>query len=399
MKKVLLSEDLTHLKKISFISKRDPEKTKLWCSGWAGFSRALKLEYPGIDTLYIDVNSNSISDQSIEKLAKKITGNKIGNEIFIDDKGLVYSKAILPFHGASGTNQSVNFKDLVISENDVIVVVGGGRGMTAECIKALAQKQKYQFILIGRTDIEEQTTYLEKYNEPLLTKEIIDKYKLDNNAIPNLVEMRNKAKNIINANHIRDSIQVLESYGSTVQYYSVDVSDVLSLNKIVNLIYDKYNKIDAIVYGAGIILDSLIKIKPELNFEAVLNSKIKGLKNILSAVKNGQLKKIVLFSSVSAFYGNVWQSDYACANETLNNISEYLNGKGINSTSIMWPPLEGGMNQGIIKEYFKKYGVQIMPLIEMQSCFLDVLTNKYNNVPTVLYTNASLHWYLEGGIH
>lgn len=76
-----------------------------------------------------------------------------------------------------------------------------------------------------------------------------------------------------------------------------------------------------IIHGAGNLADKRIEKKTLDDLRSVFDVKVRGLENLLQALEPSQLRQVILFSSVSGFFGNAGQTDYALANEILNKFS------------------------------------------------------------------------------
>src|SRR5262249_4692417 len=78
------------------------------------------------------------------------------------------------------------------------------------------------------------------------------------------------------------------------------------------------------------------------------------------------LTTLCLFSSVSARYGNTGQSDYAMANEVLNQVAcaEQARRPGCVVRSVGWGPWDGGMVTPALRDHFRRIGV---PLISREA--------------------------------
>ena len=90
-----------------------------------------------------------------------------------------------------------------------------------------------------------------------------------------------------------------------------------------------------------------------------------GLRNLLSATGDDDLKVLCLFSSVAAHTGNVGQVDYAMANDVLNNVAiseRARRGDRCVVKSIGWGPWAGGMVTPALKRHFESMGVELIGL-------------------------------------
>ena len=109
-------------------------------------------------------------------------------------------------------------------------------------------------------------------------------------------------------------------------------------------------------------------------FDRVFDTKVQGLRALLSATASDPLKAVVMFSSVAARCGNQGQCDYAMANEVLNKVACSLRReRGIRVRSLGWGPWEGGMVTPALKARFEKLGVPLIALADGARMLVDEL--------------------------
>ena len=83
-----------------------------------------------------------------------------------------------------------------------------------------------------------------------------------------------------------------------------------------------HGPIRGLIHGAGVLADKLIEQKTEEQFDLVYGTKVHGLRNLLAATAQDELRLIALFSSYTGRFGRTGQVDYAAANEVLNKIAQ-----------------------------------------------------------------------------
>ncbi len=259
-----------------------------------------------------------------------------------------------------------------LNKDDVVVITGGAKGITAQCAIAVAERFSPVIILVGRSapphkepewikglDGENQIKQAVFSN---LTSFSPDKSGTDNKPSP--AELNEIYKKIISNREIKNTLKIISDTGSRVQYFSADIRDKNKTDSIFKKIQKKYGKISMIIHGAGVVEDRFIKDKTEEQFSRVFYTKVKGMNNLFDAVKQDELKYFILFSSIAARTGNTGQADYAMANEILNKTAQKhakLN-PDCCFISINWGPWEGGMVNPSLKREFIKKGIDLIPL-------------------------------------
>lgn len=96
-----------------------------------------------------------------------------------------------------------------------------------------------------------------------------------------------------------------------------DVSDFDEAARMVNEIKETYGRLDVLVNNAGITRDGLVMRMKEEDFDAVINTNLKGCFNTVRHVTPLMLKQrggtIINLSSVSGIMGNAGQVNYAAS--------------------------------------------------------------------------------------
>ncbi|OQY28229.1 MAG: hypothetical protein B6244_07860 [Candidatus Cloacimonetes bacterium 4572_55] len=260
-------------------------------------------------------------------------------------------------------------KDPIASQltpKDVILISGGARGVTAACAIELARWTQSKLALIGRSpEPTEEPNWLSGLtSEREIKRAIVNQS--EQKLSPKAVEK--KFRSVMTNREIHRTLsRILEltaQSGGTVLYRSVDVRDKKATIEVLKDIQKNLGKITALIHGAGVIADRRIEDKTVEQFDRVYDTKVIGLRNLLSGLGDSQLKALALFSSTTARFGRIGQADYAAANEVLNKIAqlEAQTRRGCRTVSINWGPWAGGMVTPSLEKLFEKEGVGLIPL-------------------------------------
>jgi len=252
-----------------------------------------------------------------------------------------------------------------IRPTSVFLVSGGAKGITAKCAIRLAQQYPCKFILLGRSELLDSEPNLAKdcFDEPALKKRIME-HLLSLGEKPTPISVQKFYNKISSNREIKQTLAAIQQAGSDAEYLSVDVTDAYTLQQKLATVVERTGAITGIIHGAGNLADKLIEKKTEQDFEKVYTAKVKGLENLLSCVKPSQLEYLVLFSSVTGFYGNVGQSDYAIANEILNKSAHLVKQRypECHVVAINWGGWDSGMVTLELKKEFVRRGIDIIPV-------------------------------------
>ena len=132
------------------------------------------------------------------------------------------------------------------------------------------------------------------------------------------VEVSGEVQNILNRREVLQNMERIKKAGSEAIYVSCDILDKTGLNESLLEAQKKLGKITGIIHGAGIIADKLIVETTLSDFDYVFETKVVGLRHLLSSVNSDLLQHVIVFSSIAGFNGNLGQSVYSLTNEVLN---------------------------------------------------------------------------------
>ena len=113
-------------------------------------------------------------------------------------------------------------------------------------------------------------------------------------------------------------VKEITEAGGQAEAMQCNVSDYAASQEFLNSVIGKYKRIDILVNNAGITRDNLLMKMSEEDFDAVLDTNLKGAFNCTKHVSRQMLKqrggRIINISSVSGVAGNAGQANY-CASK------------------------------------------------------------------------------------
>ena len=249
-----------------------------------------------------------------------------------------------------------------IHEWDVVIMTGGGRGVTAAAAVALTSAYRPLLVLLGRSpEPTPEPSWLGALGEePQIKRAIIEQ--AEGKLHPRDIEERYRA--VIAGRELRATLDRIAAAGGKAVYRSVDIREAGEVAGILAEIRRDHGPIRGIVHGAGILADRLITDKSREQFALVYSTKVEGLRALLSATADDDLRFLVLFSSITGRFGRVGQVDYSVANEALNKLAqaEARRRPGCRAVSINWGPWDGGMVTPALKKVFAAEGIGLIGL-------------------------------------
>ena len=112
-------------------------------------------------------------------------------------------------------------------------------------------------------------------------------------------------------------VNEITSLGVNAKAYRCNVADSAAVNETVKAVTNDLGKIDILVNNAGITRDGLMLRMKDEDFDAVLDTNLKGAFNMIRACYSGFIRKksgrIINISSVSGIMGNAGQANYSAS--------------------------------------------------------------------------------------
>ncbi|MFC5827036.1 type I polyketide synthase [Nonomuraea insulae] len=236
--------------------------------GAAGLAKTLHLE-TGVRTTVVHVPA---LPEAAGWVAAEVAATDAFTEAHYDEHGTrrVPTMRALPVRPAR-TEQP-------LGPSDVLLVTGGGKGITAECALAVAADGGAALAVLGRSDPAE-----------------------DQELAANLRRM--------------------SEAGLAVHYARTDVTDAAQVRRAVEEAEQALGPVTAVLHGAG-------RNEPEglarLGMDAFRQTfapKVDGLRNVLDAVDGDRLRLLVAFGSIIGRAGLPGEAHYATANEWLAELT------------------------------------------------------------------------------
>lgn len=341
-----------------------------------GLFKCLSIEHRHCKFKAVDLDPSINSHLNAKNIMAEIKYEGRLEVGYNNNERIVFNVKEVPFH--------VTYKQRP-TENLIILVFGGARGITAECLKHI-QDTRCTLIIIGRSfEMDTRNKFANYNNFEEIKKALIDHYKGD--KMPSPSEINRECSNILRQKEINHNIKILTNSQVTIEYKTADVTNLGDLESIVKDTYSQYGRIDGIIHAAGILKDKLFLDQNIDAFSQVYKTKVTILEAIYRYIDIKSLSLLIFFSSVAGRFGNVGQSDYASANETISRFACYA--KHLNNNlcvnSICWGPWDTtGMANESVKERFRKQKIIPIPLHSGVLMFEKAFLGGYINTVEVI---------------
>ena len=243
--------------------------------GAAGLAKTLHLEAPQVRTTVVHVASAVDAAEAAataDRIVAEVAATTTFSEVYHDPDGTrrVPTLRAMPIRAAAS--------ETPLSGDDVLLVTGGGKGITAECALALAADTGARLALIGRSD-------------PAGDAEL-------------------------SANLAR----IAES-GVVVEYARADVTDADQVRRAIGELERALGPVTAVLHGAGRNEPAALTGLDMAAFRRTVAPKIDGLRAVLAAVDTSRLRLLVTLGSIIGRSGLRGEAHYAVANDWLADLT------------------------------------------------------------------------------
>lgn len=329
-----------------------------WSAGLTGLVRTAAIEWPGTTVRAIDLERGG---RSVDDIATALANELLGGG---DDR-----EVGLAADGSRTTLQSEEVEvapgQLPLGADDVVVVSGGARGVTAATVIELAKASGASFVLLGRTALVEEADGLADAADDASLKRALLTQASTGGTKVTPSELSREAARVLANREILATLDAVVTAGGSARYVAVDITDHAAVSATLDTVRAEIGPITGVIHGAGVLADKLIAEKTDEQFARVFATKVDGLRALLDATADDALKVLCLFSSVAARTGNQGQVDYAMANEILNKVAvaeRLRRGETCVVKSLGWGPWAGGMVSPALEAHFASMGVRLIPL-------------------------------------
>jgi len=261
-----------------------------------------------------------------------------------------------------------------LGEQPVVVATGGGRGVTAACVIAMARRAPGRYLLLGSTPLLPEPPGLEQARDEAALTRVLAEAARTRGAAISPAGLAAAVRAVLAVREVRATLAAVMAAGAEARYESVDITDGAALAGLLSQVRLAWGPIAAVIHGAGRLADKLIADKTDAQFDLVRATKVGGLRALLAATAADPLRLIALFGSVAGRRGNPGQCDYASANETLMAAGAREaahRGRDCAVLALDWGAWDGGMVTPALRAHFVAHGAGLIPLAAGAAVFAD----------------------------
>jgi len=359
---------------------RDGDADRVWASGLTALLRTAAVEWPLADTKMIDIEraGRTAREIAVDIGSELLTGG-LEPEVGLRANGTRVALRDMPVDVTPGV--------LPLGSDDVVVVSGGGRGVTAAATIELARSAGSTFVLFGRSPLTDEPAHYAGAVDDAALKQLLLAEATTAHDPVTPVQLDRRVGAVLANREVRATLNSIVDAGGRARYIAVDITDAAAVHGALGIVRTENGPITGLVHGAGVLADRLITDKSTEQFATVFDTKVQGLRNLLDATANDDLAVLCLFSSIAARTGNVGQADYAMANEVLNKVAVHERSRRGGTCvvkSLGWGPWAGGMVTPVLKKHFESMGVELIDLDVGAQMLVDELSSPQTDQVEVL---------------
>ncbi len=153
-------------------------------------------------------------------------------------------------------------------------------------------------------------------------------------------------------------VNLEERFGATIICKEVDISDYTHCKTLIEQELKDMPPLRGVHHCAAILSDQLLSNQDWSNFERVIRPKACGAWNLHQLTLETPLEHFVLYSSAISVFGNMGQTNYACASSYLDNLAVLRSSMGLPVLSVNWGQWKAGLAENINVATFKPFSIE-----------------------------------------
>jgi 3-oxoacyl-[acyl-carrier protein] reductase len=120
-----------------------------------------------------------------------------------------------------------------------------------------------------------------------------------------------------NLDGLQATLQTIREAGGSAEGYAADVASATDVQRIVDAVEERFQRIDVLVNNAGVTRDGLVLRMEESAWQEVIDTNLKGTflfsKAVGACMMRARYGRIINISSVAGLVGNPGQANYAAS--------------------------------------------------------------------------------------
>ncbi|MET7615506.1 SDR family NAD(P)-dependent oxidoreductase [Streptomyces sp. NPDC005408] len=350
------------------------------CTGlFTGFAKSLALEWPDSAVVAVVHEATDLASAEPDAAAEAVAEQLLPVVSFAGGTRLLWRAAPDP----GETRAQRPGPDSGTTEYTV-VAAGGGRGIGAELLAALARRERPRLHVIGSTRLDAVTTA-----EADLTRKDFIRTRTTGPDRLTVREANAAFDRLSAAREVTANLKTLEEIcgSGRVTYHACDLRDRTAVDEVVQQITDG-GRVDLLLNIAGTNRAASVDQKSLGDFRTVRDLKVRTYANLKAAFGSSRPRRWCNFGSFVGFTGQTGETDYGAANDYFNTAALYSTSRGVREFTIGWTLWRDvGLGATPIMRTFLAKSAQFtaMPTAEGIDHFLHELDQPEHTPVTVLF--------------
>jgi acyl transferase domain-containing protein/NAD(P)-dependent dehydrogenase (short-subunit alcohol dehydrogenase family)/acyl carrier protein len=357
-----------------------------WNSLLQGFYQSVAKEWNALFSSIEVKKTTSINDYT-SLIENELRTRSDGIRI-VYDNNVRFVQKLVPSQFVDSVRDSKN----EFSQSDVILITGGGNGITSRIAIEMASKIPARYIILGRSEVSTDDYTTEKWDAQNLENrkaELKEQIARSGRRVtPVLIE--EAVASALKQRELQFTLKKFQELGRELDYMDCDITSFDQLKKCIEKVSAKWGDVSGIIHGAGFEKSQLLSKKDKKEFFSIVDVKVLGAIQLLALCPVENLKMWVSMSSISGIFGNEAQTDYSAANAFLNGIAEdiVMENKQVNSLALAWSgwsDLGMAWRNTFVRQNAQSMGLFLIPPSEGALAAVEMITKGSTNLVNVIH--------------
>ncbi|WP_404364034.1 SDR family NAD(P)-dependent oxidoreductase [Corallococcus coralloides] len=242
---------------------------------------------------------------------------------------------------------------VTLDSHSVVLLTGGGRGVTAVLAGALLKRYGCKVVLLGRSDPSDAPERVLQARDEELGAVEREFYasELARDSSVRMPALRARFERHLAVRELRTTLDGLMRLPGQMTYRAADVTRPEDVDRVVAELLREHGRLDLVVHGAGTQVSKKLHRRRLTELRGTLDTKLLGLRNLREACARHLPVPVPFHVLTSAFsyIGNDGQADYGAANEALDRLCAWVSDarQDVQWCSVGWLAWNGiGMTRG-----------------------------------------------------
>lgn len=301
----------------------DADRVQHPCAGlFSGFAKSLALEWPDSSVVAVVHEATALEDAEADAAAESLAPQLLPVVAFAGGVRLLL-RAVRDRGATAAAPRPLR----------TVVAAGGGRGIGATLLTALARRDRPRFHIIGSTPLGPETP-----EEAPGRQEFIRAHSTGPDRL-SVREANAAYDRLAAAAEVRATVRTLKEIcgADRVTYHACDLRDPHAVREVVARIESaERDGVDLLLNVAGTNRAASVAKKSLADFRAVRDLKVRTHTNLRAAFGDRQPRRWCNFGSFVGFTGQNGETDYGAANDYLNTAAAAGAARGSGEFTIGW---------------------------------------------------------------